>query len=85
MQQWEIRLTSNEVFRLSVEDERDLTQEHFELESGFDVPRWKFWRSRPSPYWRVSEQLIIHKDVIVAVVLKKPRAPRPRIGFVNYD
>jgi hypothetical protein len=85
VQQWEIRLTTNEVFRLSVEDERDLTQEHFELEADFEVPRWKFWRRRPSPYWRISNQLTIHKDVILAVVLKKPRAPRPKIGFCHHE
>jgi hypothetical protein len=77
---WEIRLANQDPVRVDVEDERNLTEEYSDFEARHDANRWRFWR-RLSPFWQVTEAVTIHKDIIVGVMPRKPKAQRPKIGF----
>jgi|NOAtaT_7_FD_contig_21_11618080_length_290_multi_2_in_0_out_0_1 hypothetical protein len=77
---WEIRIANQEPVRVDIEEERNLSEEYADLEAYHDSLRWRFWR-RASPYWKVTDAVVIHKDVVVGVLPKKPKVGKPPIGF----
>ena len=82
MATWEIRLINQEPVRVDVDDARNLTEEYGFLEEAHgDARWWKFWAVRPSPYWQVTDTVVLHKDAIVGVLPRKPKMLKPRIGF----
>lgn len=82
MAHWEIRVINQEPVRVDVEEERNLTDEYASLDAVHAATRWwKFWAPRPSPYWHITDVVVLHKDVVVGVMPRKPKVPRPRIGF----
>lgn len=82
MAHWEIRLINQQPVRVVVAADRNLCTEYQEFEELHqDVRWWKFWQTTPSPYWQVTESVVLHKDVVVGVVPKPPKPARRRIGF----
>lgn len=83
MAQWEIRLLNGEPVRVEVEEQRNLSEEYAAFDAHHDsFRRWAFWKQRPSPYWQVTEAVVIHKDAVVGVLPRKPKIGRARIGFM---
>lgn len=79
---WEIRLANQEPVRVDVEEDRNLTEEYFDLDAAHGAARWwKFWSRRPSPFWQISDSVVIHKDIVVGVMPRKPKVPKQSIGF----
>jgi len=83
MAQWEIRLINQGPVRVDVEEERNLCDEYEAFEAYQQHARWRFWRSK-SPYWRVTDAVVLHRDVIVGVLPRKAK-PRRTIGFLPGD
>jgi len=79
---WEIRLANQEPIRVEVEDHRNLPEEYGEFASAHEANRWRFW-DKPSPYWQVTDQVVVHKDIIVGVLPRRVKQPKPSIGFTN--
>lgn len=80
MAHWEIRVINQEPIRVEVEDTRNLGAEYEAFDSGFHSGRWKFWQRR-SPYWYITDTIMLHKDIVVGVYPRKLKTPRPSIGF----
>lgn len=77
---WEIRVANQPPVRVEVGEERHLSEEYSAFEAYHDSLRWKFWR-RASPYWQVTDDVLIHKDVVIGVLPRKPKDVKPPIGF----
>jgi len=80
MARWEIRLVNQEPVRVEVEEDRNLSEEYAAFDAFHDSIRWRFWR-KASPYWQVTESVVLHKD-IVAGVLPKPKPVKRSLGFL---
>jgi hypothetical protein len=79
---WEIRLVNQPPVRVDVEDDRDLVAEHAAFEEVHSEVRWwSFW-NRPSPFWHITDTVVVHREMIAGVLPKKPKVDKARIGFV---
>jgi hypothetical protein len=79
---WEIRIINQEPVRVDVEDERNLTEEYTDFDAYHEGTRWwKFWRPKLSPYWQITDSVVVHKDAVVGVVPRKPKMQKQPIGF----
>lgn len=83
MAQWEIRLINQGPVRVDVDEERNLCEEYEAFEALHNHSRWRFWRSK-SPYWKVTDAVVLHKDAIVGVLPRRPKI-RQSIGFITGD
>jgi hypothetical protein len=77
---WEIRLANQDPIRIEVDDARNLREEYALFEEEHAANRWKFWR-RLSPFWQVTDNVAIHRELIAGVLTRKPKAPKNHIGF----
>lgn len=77
---WEIRLANQNPIRVDVEDEtRNLCAE-YEAFSAEQPSRWAFWK-RDQAFWKVTDDVLIHRDLVAGVLLKKPKPDKGTIGF----
>lgn len=77
MTTWILRLHEQPTLRLELEDTRNLAEEFAGVRAAAKRDRW--WR-RTDPYWHITENVIVHRDIIVGVSPKIDKV-RPRIGF----
>lgn len=80
MTTWEIRFANQEPVRVEIEPDRNLVEEYSAFEAFHHANRFRFW-NRPSPFWQVTDSVVVHKDMVVGVVPRRPRTPRSAIGF----
>jgi hypothetical protein len=79
---WEIRLMNQPPVRVDVADDRNLIEEHVEFEQAHADVRWWSYRKRPSPFWQITDTVVVHREMIAGVLPKKPKVEKDRIGFV---
>lgn len=81
MSRWEIRLANQGPIRVNVEDERNLAEEYEMFEAWYHARRW--WHRRRSPFWRVTDDVVLHAEIVAGVCLKPVRPEKRAIGFLR--
>lgn len=82
MAQWLIRLANQGPVRIEVEDDRNLTDEYEEFAEWHGSQRWKFWE-RKSPFWRVTDDVVIHKDIVAGILPRIEKPAKAPVGFTS--
>lgn len=78
---WEIRLIDQPPIRVQIEEDRDLVEEYEVVRARAKPRPWRFWE-RPDPFWQVTPEIIVHHEMVVGVLPRRPKEPRNPIGFL---
>lgn len=77
---WEIRLSNQDPVRVEVPEDRNLSEEYAAFDDYHSQGRWRFW-NRKSPFWQVTDAVLIHKDMVIGVLPKKTKPVKAVVGF----
>lgn len=77
---WEIRLANQAPIRVEVDDSRNLSEEYHAFQASQRRPFWAFWR-QTNPYWKVTDLVTLHYDIVAGVMPKRVKEARQPIGF----